>query len=717
MTLKRLTFRLLSVVEKEVTPRDWALGLAFGTWLGWQFGLNLQTVAGFLVIALVRGNLIGIAVSFIVAFVARDFTTEWANQIGYWILTHGASYRRLWAGLYHAPLIPFTFFYESNMMGRLLLGLISAVVAFFAAKTLVPKYGATIFYKIADGPIGRSLQRSSWHHGYLIFISRYGQPPSSHSLFRTKAPVFISAFLITAGAGFYAASPWLLETALTRYLSLVNGAPVKIGSVRLSLSKGELELNDIDVTHHVQTSKNLFEIDAIRANFEFWPLFSKKLIFRKVAIQGVQLDVAKRALEETSLSEVNDTPIPSLMDRVAVQFFNEARNDVKENPFRYLIALQKGLDLSSILRREKRTLASEGELKELLAATETLQKICQSEGLIRPTPKCQSDWEVLSRRYRAVDTVVKADVDRIKGRLGFNPVNATDLSRVLLGPRILQWLERLGYWLDFSRRRMGRSQDPREYTMVEEKGTNGKLIHFGKRSTQPSLLIEEITISSTARPHTQYGNVNGSLRGITNSPAVYAKPCEGEVEFDFPNSKFKKTVASLLVDHTAEIEKEIFTLRSEEMPLNAWAFYQATELYLGLQKAQASFEFDVTANGDSLAARGKMNLRPLAYEIRSPYKQLEAQLNQVFSTQNLIPIEFAVSGPPAQARLSLQSPFGVQVASALRDEFRQAQAAVEENLRREIEDHINGLRRALDARLNTNFSAFVDSLRTTASVK
>lgn len=714
MNVKRLIYRLLSVVEKETTPRDWALGFAMGAWLGWSFGLNLQTVFGFLVITCLRGNLIGVVLSFAATLVLRDFSHDAASAIGYWILTHGASFRRLWAAIYHAPLIPYTFFYETVTMGRLVLGALGAASFFLFGYFWIGPRRNKLFLKIIDGPIGYSWQHSSLRHGYVVFISQFGHPAHSSSLLRRRAPWFISGGTAILMLGFYLAIPWLLESALTRYLTLVNNAPVTLGDVTLSLIKGELTIKDVAVTHHVQPTKNLLFVDQITAKFEVLPLLNKKVLFRKVAISGIQLDVAKPSRAE---ADANLAPLefqtPNVMDRVAAQFFNEARSEIKNNPFRYVVALQKGVDLTSLLRHEKGLLHSQNELNRIVADTETLRAQCQQLS----ETQCKQDWEAMSRRYRAADSLIKSDVDRIKQQLGFSQSNTMDLSKALLGPRILQWLDRLGYWMDLSRRRMAVSQDPLTYTMMVENTGSTTMVHFGKRSTVPSLLIEEVTVDSKAAPHSAYGNVVGSLKGITNAPAVYGRPTEGTIEFDFPERGYKKTRATVFIDHTGNANEERFTLESEEMPLNTWAFYQASELYLGLEKALASLKVEFSAREDVLLATGRLNVRPLSFAIRSPYRQLQSQLQTVFANNEPFALTFEVSGLPSAARLDLKSPFGVKVANALKEEFRQTQAAVEENVRREVEDTLAGLRRTLIARLGVSYSNFSDSFRKTASVK
>ncbi len=718
MNLMRPIYRLFSAIEKESTPRDWAIGLSLGVWLGWQFGLNLQTFLGILSVALIRGNCVGLTLGLGVGLVLQDLTMTWCAELGFWVLTHGASYRRVWAGLYHAPLVPFTYFYDSQVMGRLLLGTAVATVVYWAVKSILPLCQQTLWLKILDGPIGYSWQHSTLRHRYLVFISQYGHPPASHTLIRTRAALFMMVAVALTTLPLIALSPLFLKSAVSRFLTIVNGAPVTVGSLDISWFKGELQLKDIAVTHHVQPSRNLLQIDSLVTSFDLIPLLKKKILLERVDIEGIQYDLPKKTWDPEPLADTSFTKVPSLMDRVAAQFFTDARKAVKENPFRFLVALQKGMDMTSILRQERGGLKSEKDLSLLVTEVETLRSQCNGSPLgAALTSKCQTTWAELNGRFIGIDRSVASDVEHLKDQLGFSPITQKDLSRVLLGPRILQWVERLGYWMDFSRRRMGKSLDSRVYTMVVEEGSRGKLVHFGKRSTSPALLVTEVRIHSQHRPNTSYGNVEGFLRGITNAPAVYGLPFEAEVQFEFPEAHYKKTKVSAKIDHTAAVNKETFTLDSESFPLNPWAFYQTVDLYLGIKKAQMSFHLSFDALENSINAKGKAEVAPLQYEVRSPYKQLQAQLESVFTRQNQIPIEFELAGLPEEASLTIKSQFGVNIADALRNEFRQTQMAVEENLKREIDDSLASSRRALESRLQHSFASFLEVSRKTASIK
>jgi len=715
----RQLYRFLSAIEREVSPRDWAIGIALGNWLGWQVGLNLQTVIGLMLAALIRGNPLGLAIGFLTGLGAQEFSASLGlgNDIGYWILSHGASFRRVWAGLYHAPLIPFTYFYETHVMGRLVLGTINATLFFFATAAIVKTRGRQLFLKVSDGPLGFSWSHSILRHRHILHVSQYGEPPASTSLIRTKAAIFVSAVGTVSVLGIFLASPYLLQTAVSRYLTIINGAPVTIGGLHVSWLGGELELTNIAITHHAQTARNLFQIDSIKANFEVAPLLRKKAIIPKVTVSGIQLDTVKTEVVDTPYVEQIDSQVPNFLDRVAAHFFTTARKDVRANPFRSLVALQKGLDVGSYLRQEQRTLTSEKEALTISASVDALRTTCHSATDAAAVAECERSWNQLQARYKNLDEMVVNDINQLKLTLGLSNLHVEDLSTPLLGPRVLQWLERLGYWMDFSRRRMGVSLDPRMYTMVVEDNARGKSFHFGKRSTLPSLLISEIHVTSRHKPHSYYGNIEGKLTGVTNAPAVYGKSCQGTFDFEFPDNGFQRTHLSILIDHTGESNQEQFTVDAAEIPLKTWAFFQASDLFLGLKSAKASLKIDFESNESFLQVKGAMRVHSLTYDIRSPYKQLQAQLENVFQPHTEIPISFGMEGLPEEGNLKVVSPFGAKIAAALRDEFRQTQAAVDDTLRREIDDNLAIHRRSIQTRMGTTFAGFLESSRKTASLK
>src|SRR5690606_4413640 len=69
--------------------------------------------------------------------------------------------------------------------------------------------------------------------------------------------------------------------------------------------------------------------------------------------------------------------------------------------------------------------------------------------------KIDREYESLTQRLTKVNESLPADITKVLRKLGLPDLSTEDFTRELLGRRTLNHLERLSYWVDLSRRRLG----------------------------------------------------------------------------------------------------------------------------------------------------------------------------------------------------------------------------------------------------------------------
>lgn len=117
--------------------------IAFGVAIGMLLGLiPYFTLHWFLVVALLfvfRMNLLGALVSALGFSVFSVLLQPWFESLGFWILTGHPKLIPLFARAYHAPLIPYTSFNHSTVMGCTIVGMILFLPVFWGTQSFVPK--------------------------------------------------------------------------------------------------------------------------------------------------------------------------------------------------------------------------------------------------------------------------------------------------------------------------------------------------------------------------------------------------------------------------------------------------------------------------------------------------------------------------------------------------------------------------------------------------
>ena len=132
---------LIRVMHSETDPRQISLGFA----LGMIPGLNPFTSPhNLLVILFVRVN-IGAAMLSWAAFGILAYALDpLFHQIGLFILTGVGSLQGLWTALYNAPLVPYTRFNNSVVMGSLIFSLLAFYSVYLGGRLMVVKYRETL---------------------------------------------------------------------------------------------------------------------------------------------------------------------------------------------------------------------------------------------------------------------------------------------------------------------------------------------------------------------------------------------------------------------------------------------------------------------------------------------------------------------------------------------------------------------------------------------
>lgn len=132
MAILRHLFRLFDLVKSETSPVYISAGIVLGMWLGLTSVSTLQWFLLFFTAILVRTNLVALLFSVFLFGVSAEFFYPLFNMMGDRVLLSAARLHPLWAWLYHAPIIPFTRFTDTTVMGSGIFCTLASVPVFLA---------------------------------------------------------------------------------------------------------------------------------------------------------------------------------------------------------------------------------------------------------------------------------------------------------------------------------------------------------------------------------------------------------------------------------------------------------------------------------------------------------------------------------------------------------------------------------------------------------
>ena len=166
--LLKLIQSIIKTLHSEGTPGQVAAGMALGAALGLTPLMNVHNLVVLSLLVLFNvsfgGGMLGWAL-----FVPLGFILDPVfHAIGLGLL--GApSLRGLWTSMYNMPLVPYTNFNNTIVLGSVVGWLGLAVPIFFASRLAVARYRATIGARVQQSRLYKALTASKVYNIYRLF--------------------------------------------------------------------------------------------------------------------------------------------------------------------------------------------------------------------------------------------------------------------------------------------------------------------------------------------------------------------------------------------------------------------------------------------------------------------------------------------------------------------------------------------------------------------
>jgi uncharacterized protein (TIGR03546 family) len=168
LTLLKLLQSIIKTLHSEGTPGQVAAGIALGAALGLTPLMNLHNLIVFALIVILNvsfgGGMLGWAL-----FVPLGFLLDpLFHAIGLSLL-RSQSLRPLWTDVFNTPLVPYTNFNNTVVLGSVVGWLVLAVPIFFAARYGVARYRATIGERVRQSKFYKAITASQIYNWYRLF--------------------------------------------------------------------------------------------------------------------------------------------------------------------------------------------------------------------------------------------------------------------------------------------------------------------------------------------------------------------------------------------------------------------------------------------------------------------------------------------------------------------------------------------------------------------
>jgi uncharacterized protein (TIGR03546 family) len=168
LALLKLIQSLIKTLHSAGTPGQVAAGMALGSALGLTPIMNLHNLLVFSLLVLLNVSFGGGMLGWML-FVPIGFLLDpLFNLIGLKLLT-ADSLRPLWTDWTNTPILPYTNFNNSIVLGSFVAWAVLAIPIFFAARYGVAKYRATVGERVRQSRLYKAVTASQVYNIYKMF--------------------------------------------------------------------------------------------------------------------------------------------------------------------------------------------------------------------------------------------------------------------------------------------------------------------------------------------------------------------------------------------------------------------------------------------------------------------------------------------------------------------------------------------------------------------
>lgn len=296
-----ITFKLVRKIGKILRGgagrKEIFLGTLFGVLMGFNPGFNFMLLVLLLVTLLLNANISFVVLGAALGKVLSLFLSVASFHIGFFVI-HNLGLEGLFRSLCNAPVTALMDLNVYAMAGGLpiaiavgiLLGATFGSMVIRIRKKMLEADQHEIIGKTFGNRASRMLLRLAFGKSKL---SLDDEVPKQAPLLRKSGLILVGGVvLISLILEFF-----LLDIAVTKgiqsSISSITGAEVNIGSAHLSLAKGALEIQDLQVTDPDKPSYNLVQIDHLQADISISDLLRRNYTIELLSGSTVKRDVLR----------------------------------------------------------------------------------------------------------------------------------------------------------------------------------------------------------------------------------------------------------------------------------------------------------------------------------------------------------------------------------------------------------------------------------------
>jgi uncharacterized protein (TIGR03545 family) len=567
------------------------------------------------------------------------------------------------------------------------------------------------------------------HAGHPEAAPAGGAPPrparTRHAVIRWRGVIPLALVIVLAIAGYVLFAEPIVRDTTAEAATKLLGTHVEIDRLTLLETRPAVELAGVRIADPFDPMKNLLEAARIAIELEEEPLLERKLVIRRLAIEGVRVGTARneaappapasgfaaQALsavrswrEQFNVPLLSLTPIDTIrsivLDPAQLQTVQRAlalraetdsvRASVTE---KYAgLAIRETIDSA---RGVAERLQGANPLR--LGISGTRQAITDVRRTLDELQAAKRRVEDLERSTRAglaqlatgvqeIDAARQADFAFARGLLQLPTFAAPDIGNAVFGDVTIERFQQLVYWSELAQDYLPPGLDPRRKPGPQRARASGTTVRFVAAQSYPSFLLRRGDLDVTLDGD---GPASGTYRlaitNLTTAPEVVRQPVRFALGRTGGGSGIALRAGGAL-DHLGGRMHDSMTLAATGIPLPSFAIPGLPlRAELGRGTSRLAFErVNDQIAGDWSISTSAVAWTPDAATARS-LNRLEELAVRVISGLDDIEMSASVRGTLQSPSIAVRSNLDRILAERIRSVLGEEVARAEQQARAQVE--------------------------------
>lgn len=490
----------------------------------------------------------------------------------------------------------------------------------------------------------------------------------------------------------YGVNP-VLHWSIVKTGQSATGAKVDLGTVRASLTGGDIELGEVHVANPKSPMKNLFEFTGATLDLDSDALLRKRLVITQGRISGLQIGSDRETsgqLEQppdepdteegpsviaTKLRELGDQWLDSTADRLQsdirerFESVRVAEDLIARWPDEYARLKQQADGWKARIDNLRRAVKDlrEQPLRDLEYYQ---QQLAELDAIRREVPRLRDDLRRLKEQALtdrdAIRQARTRDVQTIRETLRLDEVDSQSLSEYLLGEECTAYVARLSEWIRRGRTLLNTVAISPDLNKVHGRG---QTILF-RDDQPPDVLVRSLTLDGRGNIEGRNFEFLGAIRDFTYQPRRHDRPAvlqlatRGDVEVQLRAT----------LDQRSKPAREQLVIDVPRWKLPGRTIGNKQRLALDVAPGYAHLWMQLNLTGEKLEGQfimkqDEVHLTPVM-AARFGGERLTESVQQALNEVGKMHAAVQLSGTMQRPRLQLQSNLGPQVSAGLRGAFQ-----------------------------------------------